>query len=115
MVVHVVLFRPRADAGEDERRAFVDAIVRARREIPGIRRFSLGRRIMREVSYAQAMPEDFTFAAVIEFDDADALRAYLRHPAHDELGARFWSTSEAALAYDYEVGDATDAHRLMSA
>lgn len=114
MILHVVLFKPRADLADADRRAFADAIVRARREIPGIRRFAVGRRVMREASYAQAMPEDFTYAAIIEFDDLPALQTYLQHPAHVDLGARFWSTSEAALAYDYELSDAAGAHTLLS-
>jgi sugar-specific transcriptional regulator TrmB len=114
VILHVVLFRPRADLADADRRAFADAIVRARREIPGIRRFAIGRRVMREVSYAQAMPEDFAYAAIIEFDDLAALQTYLQHPAHDDLGRRFWTTSEAAVAYDYELSDAAGAHTLLA-
>src|ERR671923_2015160 len=98
MIAHVVLFRPRVDLSAADRQRFADAVLRARREIVGIRRFEIGRRVMREVSYAQAMPEDFSFAAIVEFDDLAALTAYLQHPAHDELGALFWSTGDAVLA-----------------
>jgi hypothetical protein len=113
MIAHVVLFKPRGDVTDNDRSQFIDAIVRARREIPGIRRFHLGRRVMREVSYAQAMPQDFTYAAVIEFDDAAAVQAYLQHPAHDPMGAWFWKVSEATLVYDYEMADAADAWDVL--
>ena len=33
-----------------------------------------------------------------------ALVSYLRHPAHDELGARFGQSLSGALVYDVEVG-----------
>lgn len=113
MITHVVLFKPRGDVTADDRRAFIDAIARARREIPGIRRFDLGRRVLGEASYAQAMPQDFSFAAVIEFDDLAALQAYLQHPAHDPMGSWFWKVSEAALVYDYEMTDAANASDVL--
>jgi hypothetical protein len=106
MIAHVVLFKPRGDISMADRQAFAGAIRRARREIQGIRRFHIGRRVLRDASYAQAMPEDFSYAALIEFDDLAALQAYLQHPAHDEIGSWFWKASEAALAYDYELTDA---------
>jgi Stress responsive A/B Barrel Domain len=113
MIAHVVLFKPRGDVTDDDRREFVDAIVRARREIPGIRKFHLGRRVLREASYAQAMPQDFDYAAVIEFADLAALQAYLQHPAHDPMGSWFWKVSEATLVYDYEMTDAADAWDVL--
>jgi hypothetical protein len=113
MIAHIVLFKPRGDVTDDDRRLFVDAIVRARREIPGIRRFHLGRRVLREASYAQAMPQDFAYAAVIEFDDLAALQAYLQHPAHDPMGSLFWKVSEATLVYDYEMTDAAEAWDVL--
>lgn len=107
MITHIVLFRPRADVTAANRQAFARALETARREIPFIRRFQLGRRVLHGRPYEQAMREDFQFAAVIEFDDLDGLKAYLNHPAHGEL-ARVWATtSEATLVYDYEMEEAT--------
>jgi Stress responsive A/B Barrel Domain len=106
MIAHIVLFKPRKDLSDADRNAFGEAILRAQREIPGIRRFSIGRRVLREAGYAQAMPDDFSYAAVVEFDDLAALQAYLNHPLHEPLGAWFWKTSEATLVYDYELTDA---------
>jgi hypothetical protein len=31
--------------------------------------------------------------------------AHLRHPAHEELGARFGQSLSSALVYDFEVGE----------
>jgi hypothetical protein len=101
MIVHVVLFRPKADLGAADRSALAAAIDRARREIPEIR-FAVGRRTFRETNYARDM-EDFPFVALLEFDDAAALQAYLRHPVHMELSRLFWTTSDKALAYDFDL------------
>jgi hypothetical protein len=102
MIVHLVLFRPRADFGAADRNAIAAAIDRARREIPAIRKFAVGKRTFRETNYAREM-EDFPFVALVEFDDAAALQAYLQHPAHLELSRLFRTTSEKALAYDFEL------------
>jgi Stress responsive A/B Barrel Domain len=113
MIAHVVLFKPRRDLSAEDRSVFGDAILRAQREIPGIRRFSVGRRVLKEASYAQAMPEDFSYAAIIEFDDLAALQTYLNHPVHEPLGAWFWKTSEATLVYDYELTDASNVSEIL--
>jgi hypothetical protein len=49
------------------------------------------------------MTMNYEFAAVLEFDDVSALKAYLQHPAHEELGERFFASFDAALMYDYEM------------
>jgi hypothetical protein len=113
MIAHIVLFKPRGDVSESDRQAFAETITRARREIPGIRRFHLGRRVLRDASYANAMPHDFSYAAVIEFDDLAAVQTYLQHPAHEPMGAWFWKVSEAALVYDYELIDAAEAAAII--
>ena len=51
------------------------------------------------------MREDYTHAAILEFDDLAGLRAYLEHPAHTELGSRFFDCFEHALMYDFDVHD----------
>ncbi|MBI1873495.1 MAG: Dabb family protein [Acidobacteria bacterium] len=103
MIFHVVLFRPRPDLTDTERGAFVDALERAASQIPQVRRFSVGHRVTHGRGYEAAMPQDFEYAAVVEFDDLAGLKAYLDHPAHAELGDRFSSSLAAGLVYDYEM------------
>jgi hypothetical protein len=105
VIAHVVLFRPRAGLREDERRALVESFSRALREIPGIRRTHVGRRITHGRPYEQLMKDDYEFAALLEFDDLSALAAYFEHPAHAELGERFFASLDAALIYDYEMSE----------
>lgn len=103
MIAHVVLFRPRSNLSADERQALVNAFSHALAEIPSVRRCVVGKRITHGRAYEQLMREDYSYAALLEFDDVKGLKAYLEHPAHEQLGQRFFSTFEAALMYDYET------------
>lgn len=105
MIAHVVLFRPRAGVGDADQKAFLAAIESARREIPSVRRFFVGRRARLGHQYENLMTEDYPWAAIVEFDDEKGLAAYLVHPAHEALGRLLWATSEKVLVFDYaEIG-----------
>lgn len=110
MVSHVVLMKPRADLTAVARTALVDAFERAVREIPTVRGVRIGRRIAHGAGYEDSAPDTADYLAMIDFDDLAGLQAYLRHPAHEQLGARFGESLSAALVYDFEVGG-TDALR----
>jgi hypothetical protein len=112
MVIHVVLFRPKADLDAASREALAAAIDRARREIPSIRRFVVGKRILQGTNYA-ALMDDFPLAALVEFDDVAGVEAYLRHPAHADLSRLFWMTGEQSLAYDFDLRDAAAIRSLF--
>jgi hypothetical protein len=102
MIAHVVLFRPRADAGARERRALVAALRVALREIPSLRRVTFGRRVTHGTKYEMRMAVDYSYAAILEFDDLAGLQAYLTAPAHAQLSTCFHDVSEEALTYDFE-------------
>lgn len=104
MIAHVVLMKPRPGLSAADRQAFVDAFERAAREIPTVRGVYVGRRVRHGAGYEQSSPDAADYIASINFDDLDGLQAYLRHPAHAELGARFGQVMSAALVYDFEVG-----------
>ncbi len=105
MIAHIVLFRPKANLSADERGALVAAFARALREIPSIRHSRVGRRITHGRGYETSMREDYQYIAVLEFDDVAGLKAYLQHPAHEELAERFFRAFDAALMYDYAITD----------
>lgn len=106
MTLHVVLFTPRPDVGDAEREAFGAALEHALTAIPSVRRYRVGRRVRTGAAY-DALPGDYTYCGVVEFDDQAGLDAYLRHPAHADLGRLFYTTSAHAFAGDFEaVGDA---------
>ena len=104
MIAHVVLFRPKPDLSADDRRTLVTAFEYAIREIPAVRNVRVGRRVAHGAGYEQRMPETADYLIVIDIDDLEALQTYLRHPAHEELGARFNESLSSALIYDFEVG-----------
>jgi len=105
LISHIVLMTPRADLSLDERAAFIDAFERAIRDIPTIKAVRVGRRVTHGAGYEQLAP-DAEYVAVIDFDTLADLQAYLRHPAHEDLGVRFGQSLRSALVYDFEVGGA---------
>jgi len=109
MIAHVVLFKPRADLSPDARSQLVASFETALTEIPSIRRARVGRRITHGRGYEALMTIDYQYAAVLEFDDGDGLKAYLEHPAHEQLGAQFFEAFEQALMYDFDLAEGTGA------
>ena len=113
MIAHVVLFRPKADLSDDQRRAFVTALEHALVNIPLIKHARVGRRVTMGRLYDEQNAQDFPFVAILEFASEADLRDYLEHPAHQMLGAQFYVTSDAAQVFDYELLDARDARELL--
>jgi uncharacterized protein (DUF1330 family) len=103
MILHVVLFRPRPGISDADRRAMLEAVRVASTEIPSVKRFQIGKRVTHGRDYETAMTEDYTYAAIIEFEDLQALKAYLNHAKHQKLSELFYAVSEAGLVYDYEM------------
>jgi hypothetical protein len=114
MIAHVILWQPRADLSAGERQSVLAALVSAVKGAPTVRSCRIGRRVRHgEPGYEQVMSQDFGYVAIIEFDDIDGLRRYLRHPAHEAIGEQFTSAAAAALAYDYELVGIEDAARVI--
>lgn len=115
MIAHIILFSPKSDLPPDERRDLLASLVAASDGIPSIRRFRVGRRVTHGLpGYEQMMRDDYEFAAVIEFDDVDALKAYLSHPSHSAIGRHFTASASKSLAYDYVMADAGEAAPLLA-
>jgi hypothetical protein len=112
MVFHVVLFQPRADLTEADRRALVAAFESAMRSVPSIRRGHVGRRVRHGAGYEALPAERFDYGAVLEFDDLEGLQAYLEHPAHIDVGPRFLRSLERSLVFDYDMVEGARASDL---
>jgi len=102
MISHVVLFRPKPSLSDEDRRALVTSLQHAVSGIPSIRRATIGKRVLlNRPGYETQMAEHFEYSAILEFASEPELRAYLDHPAHDELGRRLFESAAAVLAYDF--------------
>jgi len=105
MTVHVVLFRPRPDVTEAQRDALFAAMRAAAAGIPTVRGFRIGKHLHNPPTYVLSGFPSFPWAAILEFDDEEGLRAYLGHPLHHSLGQQFNAAAEAALIYDYDIAE----------
>jgi hypothetical protein len=114
VIAHVILFRPKSDLSDADRAALFDSMRAAHRQIEGITRFAVGVRVKNGRPY-EALTRDFPYFALLEFETPEAFNAYLAHPLHDDLGARFYRTSEAAEAYDFAVGEMPGALEALQA
>jgi hypothetical protein len=115
VIAHVVLFRPKPDLSIEERRALMDSLATALSDIPSISRARVGRRIRIGRSYEQLTRTDLPYAAILEFDHVDALKAYLDHPAHEAISTRFFAAIADTLIYDFEMEGSADGLRGMLA
>jgi hypothetical protein len=102
VVTHLVLMKPRPDLSAEHREQLIAAFERALTEIPAVRHVRVGRRITHGAGYEARMPDTADYLVAIEFEDVEGLAAYLRHPAHEELGVRFTESLVGALVYDFE-------------
>jgi hypothetical protein len=107
MIIHIVLFTPKANLDPLSRRALADAFGAALTSISTIRRARVGRRRTHGRAYEHLMREDYSHAAILEFDDMEGLREYLDHPTHEALAAQFFAAFERALMYDFELDEGT--------
>jgi len=101
MVSHYVVMKPRADLPGADRDRLLGAFERAIREIPTVRGVRIGRRVVHGAGYEARMP-DADYLVMIDFADLEGLTIYLRHPAHEDLAARFRDAVSAGLIYDFE-------------
>ncbi len=106
MIAHLVLFNPKPEATSSQLRSFAKAISTACREIPSITRVCVGKRIVVDAGYARNFGEKtYKYAAEFEFVDIAALREYLHHPRHQELGRMFWEICDSTAVLEVELID----------
>ena len=104
MIVHIVLFQPRADLTREERQKVLADLHEAAATIPSIRSLRVGRRIRHGLpGYEQTLQVDYQYVAIFEFEDAAGLKTYLQHPAHAAAGRHFTESSAHSLAYDFDI------------
>jgi hypothetical protein len=109
VIVHVVLFSPKAGLSGDERATFANQVVDSLRQVPFVSRAVLGRAFTVDAGYSRDLGAAvFEFVAVLEFRDEEALVGYLNHPLHHTLGAAFWRHCSSTVITEADaaaVGD----------
>jgi hypothetical protein len=115
VIAHLILFEPRSDLSDQARAEILRAFIAAAAAVPSVRGMRIGRRVRHGLpGYEQGPQPNYEYAAILEFDDVEGLKDYLRHPAHAAAGRHFSASSSSALAYDYTLVAAADAASLLS-
>jgi hypothetical protein len=97
MIEHVVLFKPKPEATQEQREALRDGLLALREKVPGIVAASCGFNFS-----DRAQGHDIGF--VVRFVDRAALAAYLPHPEHQKVVQECWRPiADSALVVDFEV------------
>jgi len=111
MIGHLVLFNPKPDATAGQLRSFARAISEACRHIPSISHVQVGRKVVVEAGYPRSFGDKtYEYAAILRFRDAEALKEYLNHPLHHELGRMFWDVCDSTTVVEVELTDGTSDH-----
>lgn len=106
MILHLVLYQPRATATPEERAALVAALEVACHEIPAIQQVRVGKAINLGMGYEnRVVGQEFDYAAVFEFRDEMDLRSYLVHDHHRRLAEMFWKVCERTTIVDVAAVD----------
>jgi hypothetical protein len=106
VTAHIVLFQPKASVAAADRAGFATSLERACREIPSVRRASVGKAAAIDAGYSRSFGDSYEYAAVFEFDDRDGLLQYLTHPTHQELGRLFWLVCDRTAIVEVDLVDA---------
>ena len=106
MIAHLVFFNAKPEATDNQLRSFAKAISEACRQISTIHRVQIGRGVAVDAGYTRSFGDKtYNFAAIFEFTDASALKQYLNHPLHHELGRMFWEMCESTTVIEVELTD----------
>lgn len=107
MVVRIVMFQLRSEVTDYDTRVLLASINAAVKSVPGLLSFNVGQRI-EGGSYAFGLPPGGVAApadymAMFQFESRAALVDYLKHPAQQEMRARFAAVAASAITNDYEL------------
>ena len=109
MILRLVLFHLRGEVTDYDSRVLLSSVTAAVKSVPGLLSFNVGRRVDGDGAYtlgeasANKDAAPFDYAAVFQFENANSLQAYLRHPAQAEIRTRFAAVVSSAITCDYEI------------
>ncbi len=97
---HVVMFKFKDEATENEIQAIVDAFAGLKNEIPEIKDFEWGLN-----NSPEGLNEGLTHCFTLTFDSDADRDNYLPHPAHKAFGAKLGPILDKVVVVDYWTKD----------
>jgi hypothetical protein len=95
MLTHIVIWKYRPDAGEEERREHVEMLRRLPSVIPEVQSFAVGFDVLK-------LPRSYHTGLVATFRDRAGLEAYTVHPEHVAVADFGRNVSEHVASVDFE-------------
>ena len=95
MLTHIVIWKYKADAGEEERREHVAMLRRLPAIIPEVQSFAVGFDVLK-------LPRSYHTGLVATFKDRAGLEAYTVHPDHVAVADFGRNVSEHVASVDFE-------------
>jgi hypothetical protein len=97
-LIHVVVLKAKPDTTTADVQTLIDESYAQLTKIKGVRGLWAGK------PAANATPDaakDYTVMLVLVFDDAAAVKAYLKDPIHDKFADKHLAKYETPLVYDF--------------
>ncbi|HKG14716.1 MAG TPA: Dabb family protein [Pyrinomonadaceae bacterium] len=95
MLTHIVIWKYKSDAGEEERREHVAMLRRLPAVIPEVQSFAVGSDVLK-------LPRSYHTGLVATFKDRAGLEAYTVHPDHVAVADFGRNVSEHIASVDFE-------------
>ena len=95
MLTHIVIWKYKTDAGEEERREHVAMLRRLPAIIPEVQSFAVGFDVLK-------LPRSYHTGLVATFKDRAGLEAYTVHPEHVAVADFGRTVSEHVASVDFE-------------
>ncbi|HVF67995.1 MAG TPA: Dabb family protein [Pyrinomonadaceae bacterium] len=95
MLTHIVIWKYKEDAGEEERHEHVAMLKRLPAIIPEVQSFAVGFDVLK-------LPRSFHTGLVATFKDRAGLEAYTVHPDHIAVADYGRNVSEHVASVDFE-------------
>jgi hypothetical protein len=95
MLTHIVIWKYKADVGEEQRREHVELLRRLPAIIPEVQSFSVGFDVLK-------LPRSYHTGLVSTFRDRAGLEAYTVHPKHVAVADFGRIISEHVASVDFE-------------
>ena len=95
MLTHIVIWKYKPDAGEEERSEHVSMLKRLPAIIPEVQSFAVGFDVLK-------LPRSYHTGLVATFKDRAGLEAYIVHPEHVAVADFGRNVSEHVASVDFE-------------